>query len=67
MMTLLISGPNSPGRDIDVYLCQLIDELKMLWDTGVETYNCVSKGRFNVRAALMWTVNDFPAYMYLSG
>ena len=67
MMTLLIPGPDSPGRDIDVYLRPLIDELKMLWDTEVETYDCVSKERFNIRAAFMWTVNDFPMYGYLSG
>lgn len=28
MLTLLIPGPQSPGRDIDVYLRPLIDELK---------------------------------------
>ena len=53
MMSLLISGPDSPGRDIGVYLRPFIDELKMLWDTGMETYDCVSKERFNMRAALM--------------
>ena len=30
MMALLISGPDLPGRDIDVHLCPLIDELKIL-------------------------------------
>ena len=54
MMTLLILGPNFPGIDIDVY-------------TGVETYDCVSKERFNMRTALRWTVNDFPVYGHLSG
>ena len=67
MTTLLIPRPDSPGRDIDVYLRPLIDELKMLWDTGVEIYDCVSKKRFNMCAVLMWTVNNFPAYGYLSG
>ena len=67
MMTLLIRGLDLPGRDMDVYLRPLIDELKMLWETGVETYDCVSKERFNIRAAFMWTVNDFPMYGYLSG
>ena len=64
---LLIPGPDSPRRDIDVYLCPLIDELKILWETGVETYDCASKEKFNMRAVLMWTVNGFPAYGYLSG
>ena len=67
MMALLIPGPDSLGRDIDVYLCSLINELKILLKTGVETYECVSIEKFNMRGALMWTVNDFPTYGYLSG
>ncbi|GKA93030.1 hypothetical protein Tco_0815016 [Tanacetum coccineum] len=31
MLTLLIPGPKSPGKDIDVYLRPLIDDLKDLW------------------------------------
>ena len=65
-MNLLISLPDSSGRDIDVYLCPLVDELKILWDTRVEIYDCLSKERFKMHAALMWIVNDFPAYGYLS-
>lgn len=41
-MTLLIPGPTGLGNDIDVYLRALIDELKMLWESGVNTYD-VSK------------------------
>ncbi|GKA96609.1 F-box domain containing protein [Tanacetum coccineum] len=38
MLTLLIPGPKSPGKDIDVYLRPLIDDLKYLWALkGVET------------------------------
>ncbi|GJY48121.1 hypothetical protein Tco_0438077 [Tanacetum coccineum] len=38
MLTLLILGPKSPGKDIDVYLRPLIDDLKDLWaKPGVET------------------------------
>ncbi|GJZ52249.1 hypothetical protein Tco_0606764 [Tanacetum coccineum] len=31
MLTLLIPGPKSLGKDIDVYLRPLIDDLKVLW------------------------------------
>ncbi|GKC28145.1 hypothetical protein Tco_1035439 [Tanacetum coccineum] len=38
MLTLLIPGPKSPCKDIDVYLRHLIEDLKVLWDRkGVET------------------------------
>ncbi|KAA0046643.1 hypothetical protein E5676_scaffold411G001130 [Cucumis melo var. makuwa] len=33
-MSLLILGPKSPGREIDVYLQPLIEELKELWTLG---------------------------------
>lgn len=39
MLTLLISGPNQLGNDIDVYLSPLIDDLKELWDTGIQAFN----------------------------
>ncbi|XXG79820.1 hypothetical protein AAC387_Pa09g0811 [Persea americana] len=43
MMSLLISRPQAPGKEIDVYMQPLIDELKELWEDGVLTYNA-SKG-----------------------
>ncbi|GAA0148849.1 hypothetical protein LIER_43024 [Lithospermum erythrorhizon] len=33
------SGPDSPGKDTDVYLRQLIHDLKSFWEVGVVTYN----------------------------
>uniref|UniRef100_A0A2N9F546 Uncharacterized protein n=1 Tax=Fagus sylvatica TaxID=28930 RepID=A0A2N9F546_FAGSY len=67
MLSLLIPGPSSPGNDIDVYLQPLVEELKELWDVGVETYDVSTKTIFQMHAAVMWTINDFPAYGDLSG
>ncbi|KAG8480732.1 hypothetical protein CXB51_025390 [Gossypium anomalum] len=44
----------------------LIEELKQLW-SGVETYDVLRKKNFNLLAALLCTINDFPAYANLSG
>ncbi|CAN1215361.1 hypothetical protein LINPERPRIM_LOCUS184 [Linum perenne] len=66
-MSLLIPGPKGPGNDIDVYLRPLIDELKILWKDGVVTYDAFKKQNFDMKAALLWTINDFPAYACLSG
>lgn len=65
-MSLLISGPKALGNDIDVYLQPLIDEVMELWN-GVETYGALTNDTFKLHAALMWTINDFPAYGNLSG
>ncbi|XP_038693762.1 uncharacterized protein LOC119991488 [Tripterygium wilfordii] len=66
-LTCIIPGPHNPKSKIDVYLQPLIDELKLLWDEGVLTYDISRKQNFKMRAALMWTINDFPAYGMLSG
>lgn len=66
ILSLLISGPKAPGNDIDVYLQPLIDELQKLW-YGIETFDASSRCKFRMRAALLWTINDFPAYACLSG
>ncbi|XP_020249260.1 uncharacterized protein LOC109826651 [Asparagus officinalis] len=66
-LSLLIPGPNAPGNDIDVYLKPLTDELKELWEVGANTYDVFSNQSFNMKAAVLWTINDFPAYANLSG
>ena len=67
MLTLLISGPQQPGNDIDVYLAPLIDDLNILWEKGIEVRDAYRQETFTLRAMLMWTINDFPAYGNLSG
>ncbi|KAL6219265.1 hypothetical protein ACLB2K_012471 [Fragaria x ananassa] len=66
-LSLLIPGPKGLGNNIDVYLQPLVEELKMLWNEGVETYDAIKKEMFRLRAAVLWTINDFPAYAILSG
>ena len=67
MLTLLIPGPKQPGNDIDVYMAPLVEDLHYLWSSGVETYDAFSKALFNMRAILLWTINDFSAYGNLAG
>ncbi|XP_071728157.1 uncharacterized protein [Rutidosis leptorrhynchoides] len=67
MLTLLIIGPKSPGKVIDVYLRPLVDELKTLWYEGVLTRDSVSNTLFTLKAILVWTINDYPARSSLSG
>ncbi|XP_019260528.1 PREDICTED: uncharacterized protein LOC109238508 [Nicotiana attenuata] len=67
ILSMLIPGPNSPGDAIDIYLQPLIEELKELWEVGIETFDASSKQNFKLHASLLWTINDFPAYENLSG
>jgi hypothetical protein len=66
-LSMVIPGPSSPGRNIDVCLRPLIDELAQLWSSGALTYDISRKKNFVMRAALMCTINDFPAYGMVSG
>ena len=66
MLSLLISGPKQLENDINVYLAQLIEDLKTLWDVGVDVFDAYRKQTFNLRAVLMWTISDFLAYGNLS-
>ncbi|XP_015960485.1 uncharacterized protein LOC107484411 [Arachis duranensis] len=66
-LSMIIPGPRNPKTRIDVYLQPLIDELKLLWEDSVLTYDIHSKSNFVMRPALLWTINDFPAYGMLSG
>ena len=65
-MSLLIPGPSSPGKDFDLFLEPLIEELLALWK-GVSTYDAVSGKKFDLRAAVLWCIHDYPALSTLSG
>ncbi|KAL4033416.1 hypothetical protein IC575_006503 [Cucumis melo] len=67
MLTMLISGPKQPGYDINVYLAPLIDDLKLMWEESVQCFDAHRNERFTLRAVLLWTINDFPAYGNLCG
>ncbi|XP_056697557.1 uncharacterized protein [Spinacia oleracea] len=67
ILSMLISGPKQPGNDIDVYLEPLIDDLKLLWEKGVEVFDGSRNEMFNLRAMLFCTMQDYPAYGNLSG
>ncbi|XP_073102502.1 uncharacterized protein [Elaeis guineensis] len=67
ILSVLIDGPKGSGNKIDVYLQPLIEELNELWERGVLTYDASKKEMFQLHAALLWTISDFPAYANLSG
>lgn len=49
-----------------MYLQPLIEDLQKLWE-GVLTYDATANESFNLRVALFWIINDFPAYGNLAG
>ncbi|XP_024009936.1 uncharacterized protein LOC112085141 [Eutrema salsugineum] len=67
LLTLLIPGPHQPGNSIDVYLEPLIEDLNHLWNNGELAYDAYSKTSFTLKAMLLWTISDFPAFGNLAG
>ena len=65
--TLLIPGPDHPKKSFDIFLQPLIKELKELWVDGFTAWDVSQKQNFTLRAVLLWTISDFPAYGMLSG
>jgi Transposase family tnp2/Domain of unknown function (DUF4218) len=66
-LSVLVPGPANPKDKLDVFLQPLIAELNQLWMDGADSYDVSKKQNFKLRAALMWTISDFPAYSMLSG
>jgi hypothetical protein len=65
-LCLIITGPDYPGKKLNVMLNPLIEELKELWK-GVEAYVVFKKQIFKLRVAYFWSVHDFMAYAIFAG
>ncbi|XP_052732434.1 uncharacterized protein LOC128196236 [Vigna angularis] len=67
ILSMIIPGKRAPGNDIDVYLQPLIEDLKELWNTGIKTFDSYGNEVFDMRAAILWTISDFPGLGTLFG
>jgi len=53
---------------MDIFLRPLVEELKELWESGINTRDAANDRKvFKIRAVWLRTVNDFPARSSLSG
>ena len=67
LLSILIQGPKQPGNDIDVFLAPLVEDLKVLWNEGVQVWDAYKRENFTLRSLLFCTINDYPALGNLSG
>jgi len=65
-LSLVIPGPEHPGKNLSVLMQPLVDELQILKE-GVETWDASLKQKFNMRAAYLWSIHDFPALWMFVG
>ncbi|WVZ76715.1 hypothetical protein U9M48_024667 [Paspalum notatum var. saurae] len=65
MMCLLIPGKESLGKDIDLFLEPLIEELLELW-RGVSILDALTGKSFDLHVAVIWCIHDYIALNTLS-
>ena len=65
--SILVQGPKQPGTDINLYLTLLKEELATLWEDGARTWDAAAQDYFDMRAAVITTVQYYPGYGYFSG
>jgi hypothetical protein len=61
LLALVIPGSKEPKKQMNIFLCLLIEELKELWQ-GVDTCDNHLKYRFNLHVAYLWSIHDYLAY-----
>ncbi len=58
------------GEHFDVYLQPLLDELKMLWEVGInvrDVRQSNGESTFRLHAILLWMIHDLPTYGIVVG
>jgi hypothetical protein len=70
LLSMIILGPNNvTSSNFDVYLAPMLEELVELWKgvMAVGVLQLVRRREFTMKAILMWTIHDFPAYGIVFG
>jgi hypothetical protein len=60
-LTMIISRPRQPGNDIDVFLEPIMEDMKILWEDGVQMMHAFLKMEFTLKAIIFVTIIDYPS------
>ena len=66
-LSLIIPGPNYPGKNLSVYMQPIVDDLNHSWHHGKLTYDRASKTNFYMQVWLQYTMHDMPGYALTCG
>ena len=66
MLCLIIPHKSCPGKDFHLFIEPLIDDLQELW-RGVPTFDSFQNRSFNLHAAVLWCIHDYPACSTMPG
>ena len=65
-LSLVIPGPEHPGKNMNVFMRPLIDEMMKGW-AGVQTYDSFLKRNFTMRVSYHNSIHDYPGLGMFSG
>jgi hypothetical protein len=65
-LVLVILGPKEPKKQMNIFLCLLMEELKELCQ-GVDAYDRHLKCQFNLHVAYLLSMHDYLAYGKFAG
>jgi hypothetical protein len=66
-LSLIIPGPEYPGKNMSVYMEPLMDDLVRAWEDGVWTYDRATKTNFKMHVWYQYSLHDLPAYGIFCG
>ena len=55
------------GNDIDVFLEPLMEDMKILWEDGVQMMDAFLKKKFTLKAIIFVTITDYPDLFFTVG
>jgi hypothetical protein len=65
-LSLVVLGPKNPGKNLNVFMRPIVDELNEAW-AGVVTYDSFSKKNFKMRVSYHTSIHDYPTLGMFSG
>jgi hypothetical protein len=65
-LSLVVPGSKNPGKNLNVFMRPLVDELNEAWP-GVVTYDSFSKKNFKMRVSYHTSIHDYLALGMFSG
>jgi len=66
-LSLIIPGPDYPGKNMSVYMQPLMDELKEAWVKGFRTYDRATGTNFDMFVWYQYSLHDLPAFAIFVG
>jgi hypothetical protein len=67
ILSFLIPEKHAHGSDMNVFIEPLMDDMVDMFDEGIRTYDTSKREWFQLKAAVLWTITDFPGLGYVSG